>query len=111
MSTTSPLRGFTTISYWATDLEAARRGYMDLLGVEPYFQRPGYCEFRLGDYQHELGLIERTYAPFDQEAPVPTGAIMYWHVDDIHATFQQGQARSPLASTVGVNHATNQPSP
>ena|ERR1051326_347002 len=87
MSSTSPLRGFTTISYWAADLEAARRWYTDLVGIEPYFQRPGYCEFRLGDYQHELGLIQSTYAPFDTTAQVPAGAIMYWQVDLVHATF------------------------
>ena len=77
MSTTQPLRGFTTISYWAADLEAAKRWYTELLGIEPYFQRPGYCEFRIGDYQHELGLIESTYAPFDTEAHVQAFAIMY----------------------------------
>ncbi len=43
------LRGFATISFWADDLEAAKKWYAELLGVEPYFERPGYCEFRLGD--------------------------------------------------------------
>lgn len=89
MSNTPPLRGLTTISYWAADWEAAKRWYTDLLGIEPYFQRPGYCEFRLGDYQHELGLIDSKYAPFDQEAHAPSGAIMYWHVDDLQATFNR----------------------
>jgi predicted enzyme related to lactoylglutathione lyase len=68
-------------------LEAAKRWYTDLLGIEPYFQRPGYCEFRIGDYQHELGLIDSKYAPFDTQ--VPAGAIMYWHVDDVNATFDR----------------------
>ena len=89
MSNTQSLRGFTTISYWATDLEAAKRWYADLLGIEPYFQRPGYCEFRIGDYQHELGLIDSKYAPFDTQAHVPAGAIMYWHVNDVNATFNR----------------------
>lgn len=89
MSTTQPLRGFTTISYWAADLEAAKRWYTELLGIEPYFHRPGYCEFRLGDYQHELGLIESKYAPFDTLAHVQAFAIMYWHVDDVNATFHR----------------------
>lgn len=80
------LRGFATISYWAADLEAAKRWYAELLGIEPYFERPGYCEFRIGDYQHELGLIDSTYAPFDTQAPGPAGVVMYWHVDDVHAT-------------------------
>ncbi|MBO0796572.1 MAG: VOC family protein [Ktedonobacteraceae bacterium] len=89
MSNTQPLRGFTTISYWADDLEAAKQWYTELLGIEPYFHRPGYCEFRLGDYQHELGLIESKYAPFDTRTQVPAGAIMYWHVDDVNATLHR----------------------
>jgi len=89
MGNTQSLRGFTTISYWATDLEAAKRWYAELLGVEPYFQRPGYCEFRIGDYQHELGLIESKYALFDIQAHAPAGAVMYWHVDDVNATFDR----------------------
>src|SRR5256885_6192615 len=83
MSTTQTLRGFTTISYWAADLEAAKRWYTDLLGIEPYFERPGYCEFRIGDHQHELGLIDRRYAPGGGAPAQPGGAIVYWHVDDV----------------------------
>src|SRR5690348_13831205 len=89
MGNTQLLRGFTTISHWAADLEAAKRWYTEFLGVEPYFQRPGYCEFRIGDYQHELGLIDSKYAPFDTQIQVPAGVIMYWHVDDINATFDR----------------------
>ena len=89
MGNTQTLRGFTTISYWAADLEAAKRWYTELLGIEPYFQRPGYCEFRIGDYQHELGLIDSKYAPFDTAATAPAGPIMYWHVDDVKATFDR----------------------
>jgi predicted enzyme related to lactoylglutathione lyase len=78
------LRGFATISYWADDLDAARKWYAELLGVEPYFERPGYCEFRLGDYQAELGLIDGRYAPAGS-ASGPGGAVTYWHVDDVRA--------------------------
>ena len=55
------LRGFATVSFWADDLEAATKWYTELLGVEPYFQRPGrrgpaaYVEFRIGDYQARAG--------------------------------------------------------
>ena len=84
------LRGMATVSYWADDLKAARRWYAELLGVEPYFERPdaenpAYVEFRIGDAQDELGIIDRKYAP--SGAPVgPGGAVLYWHVDDIEAT-------------------------
>ncbi len=90
MGNTHTLRGFTTISYWAADLEAAKRWYAELLGIEPYFEVPGgYYEFRIGDYQHELGLINSKYAPFDTQAHVPAGAIMFWHVDDVNATLDR----------------------
>jgi catechol 2,3-dioxygenase-like lactoylglutathione lyase family enzyme len=66
------LRGLSQLIFFAEDMKAARRWYTELLGMEPYFERVGpdgslaYMEFRVGDYQHELGLIDRKYAP-----PVP----------------------------------------
>ena len=48
------LRGMATVNYWAADHAAAKQWYADLLGLPPYFERPGYAEFRVGDYQHEL---------------------------------------------------------
>ena len=82
------LRGFATVNYWADDLEAAMEWYAELLGIEPYFERPGYYEFRVGDYEHELGLIDSRYAP-DGSATDPGGAILYWHVDDVAATLEK----------------------
>jgi predicted enzyme related to lactoylglutathione lyase len=88
MSDTQTLRGLTTVSFWTDDLAAAKKWYAELLGSEPYFERPGYIEFRLGDYQHELGLIDSRYAP-DGSATTPAGAVVYWHVDDVTATFKK----------------------
>ncbi|MFJ8016556.1 VOC family protein [Streptomyces sp. NPDC096339] len=82
------LRGLTTVSFWADDLDAAKRWYSELLGAEPYFERPGYAEFRLGDYQHELGLIDRRYAPQGAAGGVG-GAVVYWHVDEVGAVFER----------------------
>ncbi|MFI0424135.1 VOC family protein [Spongiactinospora sp. 9N601] len=84
------LRGFTTINYWADDMDAARQWYQELLGVEPYFVRPvegppAYIEFRIGDSQAELGLLDRRYGP-PGASREPGGVVMYWHVDDIEAT-------------------------
>jgi predicted enzyme related to lactoylglutathione lyase len=87
------LRGFATVNYWADDLEAATHWYAELLGVEPYFRRTGpdgraaYAEFRIGDDQDELGLVDRAWAP--PGAAEPGGAILYWHVDDVAATFER----------------------
>ena len=82
------LRGFATVNYWADDLEAAKGWYAELLGIEPYFERPGYYEFRVGDYGHELGLIDSRYTPASS-GPGPGGAILYWHVDDVAAALQR----------------------
>ncbi len=57
------LQGLATISFYAADLEAARQWYTDLLGIEAYFQMPGYIEFRIGRDEDELGIIDRRYAP------------------------------------------------
>lgn len=84
------LRGLCTINYYAADLTAAKQWYSDLLGVEPYYQRPGYIEFRIGDYQAELGIIDRQYYHGGPDAPnKPAGAITFWHVDDINATLER----------------------
>jgi predicted enzyme related to lactoylglutathione lyase len=82
------LRGLANVSFWADDLAAAREWYAALLGIQPYFERPGYIEFRIGDYQHELGIIDRAYAPKGGAAG-PGGEIVYWHVDDPAATLEK----------------------
>jgi predicted enzyme related to lactoylglutathione lyase len=88
------LRGFSTLNIWADDVPAAAAWYTEFLGVEPYFMRPGpdgtpaYVEFRLGDYQAELGIINRNWAPAGA-ATEPGGAIMHWHVDDLEATVRR----------------------
>lgn len=90
MTTQQPLRGVATISLFAADHAAARQWYTDFLGIEPYFTRPGYVEFRLGDYQTELGIIDSSFIPrLKDAAPIPSGIITYWHVDDLDATFQR----------------------
>jgi len=85
------LRGLATISYFADDLTAARDWYTRLLGTEPYFVREldgrlAYVEFRIGDYQHELGIIDRRFAPRGR-SDEPSGVVAYWHVDDVQAAF------------------------
>ena len=89
MATSSPLRGLSTLNVFAADHEAAREWYAEFLGVEPYFERPGYVEFRLGNYQHELGIIDSKYVPDGQGNDGRAGGLVYWHVDDLEATFQR----------------------
>jgi predicted enzyme related to lactoylglutathione lyase len=88
MESTHTLRGLTTLNFFADDHEAAKKWYTALLGYPPYFDRPGYMEFRIGDYQHELGIIDARFAPPGTNS-TPGGAIMYWHVDDVEGMLKK----------------------
>jgi predicted enzyme related to lactoylglutathione lyase len=86
------LRGFATVSFYVADMAAAKAWYSELLGIEPYYAvpaegDPAYLEYRFGDFQCELGLIDAKYAP--HEVGRPGGAIVYWHVDDLDATVER----------------------
>lgn len=93
-SSTKTLRGFATISLYADDLAAAQAWYTELLGIAPYFNRPGpdgrpaYIEYRVGDYEHELGIIDRRFAP-PGTSTGPYGTVTYWHVDDLKGTLDR----------------------
>lgn len=87
------LRGLATVSFYADDVAAAKKWYTELLGIAPYFERPDaehpeYVEFRLGDYQGELGIIDRKYLP-KRAATNPGGAVVFWHVDDVEAALKK----------------------
>jgi predicted enzyme related to lactoylglutathione lyase len=86
------LRGLATINFFADDLAAARDWYAEVLGIEPYFAREiegnlAYVEFRIGEDQHELGLIDSRFAP--HRTGEAGGAVIYWHVDDVEATVKR----------------------
>ena len=83
------LRGLTTVNYFAADHAAAKQWYTDFLCINPYFERPGYVEFRLGDYQHELGIIDSKYVPGTESLNGRAGVVVYWHVDDIDAVLKK----------------------
>ena len=85
------LRGFATVSYFAADLEAARIWYSELLGIDAYFQMPGYVEFRVGDDQNEPGIIDAKYALPAPDGPA--GEIIQWHVDDLPGSFEKMLSR------------------
>jgi predicted enzyme related to lactoylglutathione lyase len=95
-SSKQTLRGLALVNFFAADLKAAKKWYSELLGIEPYFERPdsehpAYIEFRLGDYQQEFGIIDSKYAPKGTAAG-PGGALVYWHVDDVAATLEKVKA-------------------
>jgi predicted enzyme related to lactoylglutathione lyase len=87
------LRGLTTVSYFADDVAAAAAWYAELLRTDPYFARPvegppQYVEFRIGDYQHELGIVDSRFSPHGPTTGA-AGAVMYWHVDDVATTLDK----------------------
>lgn len=82
------LRGLSNVSYDAADLDAAAAWYTQALGAPPYFERPGYREWRVGDDQDELGLIDAAYAP-PGAADAPGRAVVSWHVDDVEAAVER----------------------
>lgn len=87
------LRGLTTVSFYADDVAAARDWYREVLGVDAYFAREidgrtAYVEFRIGDHQHELGIVDARFAPHPH-AQGPAGAVTYWHVDDVDSAYER----------------------
>ena len=62
--------------YPAADLVRGKEWYSQVLGKEPYFDRPFYIGFEVGGF--ELGLIP-------DGAPGATGSIAYWGVPDAAA--------------------------
>jgi predicted enzyme related to lactoylglutathione lyase len=86
------LRGLTTTTFYADDMDAATEWYTNLFGIEPYFVRStpdgkvAYVEYRIGDYQHEFGIVRGDFRPA-QAQPGPGGAIINWAVDDVEAAF------------------------
>lgn len=88
------LRGLTTATYVVDDLTGATRWYTELLGVEPYFVRevggtPAYVEFRIGDFQHELGFIDARFAPPSRARSHVGATVTYWAVDDVEAAHER----------------------
>ncbi|MBB3674952.1 VOC family protein [Modestobacter versicolor] len=82
------LRELATVSFYADDLAAAGRWYTELLGIEPYYSVPGYLEFRVGESEDELGLIDARYRRTPAPA-TPPDAVVYWDVDDLPAAIEQ----------------------
>ncbi|MGK5684199.1 VOC family protein [Actinoplanes sp. URMC 104] len=87
MTASTALRGLTNVTFFADDLDRARAWYTEVFGLEPYFVRDGaYLEWRVGDYQHEFGVLNSAYAPHPATGG-PSGAIVYWAVDDLEGAY------------------------
>ncbi|EID81041.1 dioxygenase [Rhodococcus opacus RKJ300 = JCM 13270] len=49
---------------------------------------PAYIEFRIGDCQHELGIIDSRFATPDRSREAEN-TMTYWHVDDLEASVER----------------------
>jgi predicted enzyme related to lactoylglutathione lyase len=86
------LRGLATVTLLADDVPAAARWYAGVLDAEPYFTRPvegpaAYVEFRIGDDEDELGIMDARYATW--ATGQPAGVVVNWHVDDLPAAVER----------------------
>jgi hypothetical protein len=88
--------GLRTVIYPVNDIEAAKRMYGALWGVEPVTDEPSYVGYQVPAW---------TWAPTRRRAQgrtVPTG---YWHVADLEATMvslgPQGNVHRPCVATAG----------
>lgn len=70
--------GVKTIIYPVKDLAAAKTLYGSLLGVEPLMDQPFYVGYKVGG--QDVGLDPNGHSQG------MTGAVAYWHVDDIEGT-------------------------
>src|SRR6516162_8978992 len=76
------LRALRSVIYQVGDLAKAKAFYGALLGIAPYFDEPYYVGYDVaGD---ELGLDPDV----SRIAAGPGGAIAYWRVDDITASWE-----------------------
>src|SRR5690349_22022249 len=69
--------GVKTILHPVTDLEAAKKVYSALLGMEPMADSPYYVGYEAAGQQ--IGLVPNA----DRQGL--TSPVAYWHVDDIEA--------------------------
>lgn len=75
--------GLRTAKYSATDLEAAKTWYREVLGIDPYFDEPFYVGFNVGGY--ELGIVPDPGAAADRAE----AGVAYWGVADAVAAYSR----------------------
>ncbi|MFN0279367.1 MAG: VOC family protein [Pyrinomonadaceae bacterium] len=80
------IQGLRTAVYKVTDLEAAKKWYTEMLGIEPYFDEPFYVGYNVGGY--ELGLD-----PDMDRVTIGNSVGIYWGVSDAAATFAEFTAK------------------
>ena len=83
--------GLRSLIYPTSDLEASKKWWIQLLGIQPYFDQPFYVGFNVGGF--EIGL--------NPGANREHGAVTYLGVNDIHEAMNHliksgGREESPI---------------
>jgi predicted enzyme related to lactoylglutathione lyase len=82
--------GLRTVIYHAPDLAQAKKWYVGVFGVKPYFDEPFYVGFNIGGF--ELGLD-----PDVKKVKIGDNAVAYWGVRDIEAALGHVVAKGAVA--------------
>jgi predicted enzyme related to lactoylglutathione lyase len=65
-----------TVIYHVSDIDAAKKWYIEAIGINPYFDEPFYVGFDING--HELGLD-----PDNSGVTSGNKTVSYWSVDDV----------------------------
>jgi predicted enzyme related to lactoylglutathione lyase len=83
MKTNPHFLGLRTAICGVTDMEAAKKFYSKVLGIDPYFDEPFYIGFEIAGY--ELGII-----PEETKNDVKGDNVhIHWGVSDINESYQR----------------------
>ena len=86
--------GFGFVLEYVSDIDAARRFFVDVLGLEVDREHPTFIQFRSRDG------ASYAIATDDRMDPTATGPEVWWVVDDARAAFEQmssaAEVRMPL---------------
>ncbi|MCP9755279.1 VOC family protein [Lacihabitans sp. CCS-44] len=75
--------GLRTTIYKVSDMEKAKKWYVDFLDFDPYFDEPFYVGFNVAGY--ELGLQPEEGLQSSEKAD---SVITYWGVENVSESFQ-----------------------
>ena len=84
--------GLRTTIYKVPDIAEAKKWYIEILGIEPYFDEPFYVGFNVGGY--ELGLHPQT----NKDEMGMGGVTSYWGVEDVKAVYENLLTNGAIAN-------------
>ena len=77
------LKKLRTVVYHVADIAAAKEWYIQVTGIQPYFDEPFYVGYNIGGY--ELGLQPEENPIQDKAESV----VAYWGVENINSEYKR----------------------